>query len=776
MLYKLRIARGCAFLLCLLVIHNFAYSQELLGDGNDGNRTSPIHLIPLLDEDGNEIDPASETPVPFSIKKTCGKCHNYDEISKGWHFNGAMNSVDPGRPGQPWVIQDNKLRIQLPVGRNWKGCYSAEDLGIGPWDYTTLFGSHYPGGGYAETPDVDNPQAMLKGMVAGAMEINCFACHSGDPQQDQSLAALMIYEQNYKWAPVASCGLADIQGSVKGMPITFDPILDDPPVKMTYRKEKFDHANRVFFDLKRSPIAERCYFCHSNESQAKSGEKGWTCDQDIHLTSGMTCTDCHRNGLNHMISRGDASSGTDRKPVEMETLTCEGCHYGDDREKLSGGRLSAPKPAHVGLPIVHFEELTCTACHSGPVPHDQADLVRTSRMHKTGLHGKHGSHPSLPHVSWPVFMPDSADKIAPHKLMWPAFWGTKTGEAVKPLTYAFMKEKLEDQLSSLIKQEKVNNWLPLSEEQITEALKSIAGSLDAGSSPVYVAGGKVFELAGDGALSSATHEAAQPFAWPLAHDVRPAQQALGSNGCKDCHTNDAPIFYGEIAVDTPIVASQSETVAMIDFIGEGLFIKLFNASFAFRPMLKILCSLICLALVGLLAVYALRMVGWITQFMTGSCQPAPTAEITPHRNIIYHGLMILVALGCLASLFVLAATGFYALFIAKEPMSEFLLMIHVTMAPVFAVCLMLLAFRLAHASQFKLNDCFFVLLKKICFWATIILALPVILSIILSMVPLFGTPVQEFLYHLHQLATVLITLTLAGYGILFFLTSKKKTV
>ncbi len=28
-------------------------------------------------------------------------------------------------------------------------------------------------------------------------------------------------------------------------------------------------------------------------------------NEDIHMASGMSCSDCHRNGADHMISRGD---------------------------------------------------------------------------------------------------------------------------------------------------------------------------------------------------------------------------------------------------------------------------------------------------------------------------------------------------------------------------------------------------------------------------------------------------------------------------------------
>jgi len=42
----------------------------------------------LRDENGNTINPVSRVnaDVPYSPKQTCGKCHDYDKITQGYHF------------------------------------------------------------------------------------------------------------------------------------------------------------------------------------------------------------------------------------------------------------------------------------------------------------------------------------------------------------------------------------------------------------------------------------------------------------------------------------------------------------------------------------------------------------------------------------------------------------------------------------------------------------------------------------------------------------------
>ena len=90
----------------------------------------------------------------------------------------------------------------------------------------------------------------------------------------------------------------------------------------------------------------------------------------------------------------------------------------------------------------------------------------------------------------------------------------------------------------------------------------------------------------------------------MAHNVRPAQQSLGVNGCDDCHTTDSNFFFGEVAVDTPVL-SQAETVKpMYELAGKsGTYWWSFNASFLFRPMLKTIGFICCGILAVLLLLY-----------------------------------------------------------------------------------------------------------------------------------------------------------------------------
>lgn len=133
-------------------------------------------------------------------------------------------------------------------------------------------------------------------------------------------------------------------------------------------------------------------------------------------------------------------------------------------------------------------------------------------------------------------------------------------------------------------------------------------------------------------------------------------------------------------------------------------------------------------------------------------------------------LVYLVALLCLV---VLAVTGFYPVLVLGEHISGYLVMVHATFAPVFAVCVAVLAVMWARSCRFTPGDWpWFERLvrratlaqsagekrrsrnaslgQKITFWLIVFLALPLGLSIVLSMFPLFGTHGQEFLLGMHR--------------------------
>lgn len=133
-------------------------------------------------------------------------------------------------------------------------------------------------------------------------------------------------------------------------------------------------------------------------------------------------------------------------------------------------------------------------------------------------------------------------------------------------------------------------------------------------------------------------------------------------------------------------------------------------------------------------------------------------------------LCYLVAAVCFV---VLAITGFWPTLVRGEHISGFLMYIHATFAPVFALCLAILALTWAGSNRFVAADCPWLqrllrrvtrlrlptderpwrcslALYKLAFWAILFLALPLILSIVVSMFHLLGTDWQHLTLALHR--------------------------
>lgn len=147
--------------------------------------------------------------------------------------------------------------------------------------------------------------------------------------------------------------------------------------------------------------------------------------------------------------------------------------------------------------------------------------------------------------------------------------------------------------------------------------------------------------------------------------------------------------------------------------------------------------------------------------------------IAKQKPSLISALRVLVYAVTVLSVVVLTITGFYPVLILGEHISGYPVMIHATFAPVFSACLAVLAVLWAGRCRFAGGDwpwferlvrrvtatdgsggqpgckCS-VLAQKVTFWLIVFLALPLILSIILSMFPLFGTHGQEYLLGLHR--------------------------
>ena len=453
----------------------------------DGGRNTPVHRLALRDEFGDPIVPTAPNALPVSTRMTCGQCHDYDTIAKGMHFNMSCTNAVSGRPAQPWFLVDPQSGSQIPMSlRGWPGTYKPGQLGMTDWEWTYTFGRHLPGGDIADPKDLyaeGGPNARWN--VSGPMEINCFACHSQSKAYDHSEWVRLVMRQNYRWAATGALGLGEIRGMgsrvadywgvLRGLNRD-DSVFAVPP-HVAYDTRQFDSKDRAVLDVG-APRSENCLNCHST-SQAGMPHKD--IDGDVHLRAGMSCTDCHGSGEDHATARGYEGDNTGTMDKTRASASCVGCHMGTDVVKA--GRFGAPAPKHTGIPLSHFNELSCTTCHSGVTEDGELAQVRTSRANRMGVYGRARWATPQPYILEPVFVKNDAGKIEPRRMAWPAFWASREGDSYLPLNPESLTETLGDAMDV--------------RAQLGVVLETLASNQRAPGNPVYVAKGAIIDRNAD---------------------------------------------------------------------------------------------------------------------------------------------------------------------------------------------------------------------------------------------------------------------------------------
>ncbi|HEY3323371.1 MAG TPA: hypothetical protein VGP72_23145 [Planctomycetota bacterium] len=608
------------FCVSAIAVEEEAHKVPALG----ATRCPKVHRIPLLAPANAEwkadkpIKPADDPALPFSTRFTCGHCHEhpYDEIKKGWHFNASDPKVSAGRPGEPWVWSERDIGVQLPISeRGWPGTFKPEEVGLTPWGFVKRFGHHMPGGGIGENAVENSKDERWKNTQR--LEINCLACHNGDTSQEMfQWYGNVSAQPNFMWASTAASGLATVSGAAPPRG-AFDPFAGKAPGPVVkWDANRFNDKGEVVLNIRRESTAARCLFCHSTTEVGKDAPERWTIENDVHMTAGMLCTNCHRNGVDHDIVRGAPLSAEEAKEPDAaveDSFTCKGCHLGDSEHAVAG-RRKAPKPKHLKLPPVHFEKLSCTACHSGPMPSDTAFRVQTSRAHQLEYIGKHRltTFDASPLIVAPVFLRGTDEKITAQKMMWPAYWGRRKGDKIAPIVPTDVLKIAEPVLAqdapageAQLRSDGTRS-LPLDEKKVAGILKALAADASAGA-PVYICSGKMYSLNSGGTLTSEEHAAAKPYAWPLAHDVRPASQALGAKGCTDCHSGSAKLFHSEVPTETFMAGVTPAAISMTKLRGEDpVLLQVWELSWLGRPYFVILCVSVASLLSILLFVYFVR--------------------------------------------------------------------------------------------------------------------------------------------------------------------------
>ena len=542
-----------------------ATPAALLADHFNGGRTVPVHRLAPLDAEGDKVSPTADLPEPISQTKTCSQCHDTHLMSGGSHFRTGLDTNDAPESVEvePWFWADEKTGTSIPLTLHAQsGAYRPADLGLSCWQWTKMFGRTFPGGGIGCDPRAVGEVAGLKQrwFVTGPLGPNCLACHQ-QRGYDSSEWARQVLRENFAGAATAASGIGAVEGMNERLEASWDGLrAENPddhlfkvPEKTIYDSRRFDSKNRCVFDVGR-PKNENCLACHA---VSEAGVPSHSIAGDVHLQRGLSCVDCHKNGIDHRI----------------ETTSCRDCH--------TGPKGAGPAPKHAGIPLVHFEKLSCTVCHSGVTRDGARAQVRTARANRIGIYGRAQWATDIPYVLEPVFVKNAEGKIEPRRMTWPSYFAEiGTNGMVKPIAPDAVAEFC---------QRGTNDFTKAVLSKTLNALKAKNPSASYG----FIGHGKLWTVEGEGTnatVVASKNAAADPVSWPVGHDVRPARQARGAAPvkCADCHTSDSEFFFGKVVPSGPITDAEVEPVQQTEFLGlSSAYHAVLGTTFAMRPLFKV---------------------------------------------------------------------------------------------------------------------------------------------------------------------------------------------
>lgn len=244
----------------------------------------------------------------------------------------------------------------------------------------------------------------------------------------------------------------------------------------------------------------------------------------------------------------------------------------------------------------------------------RAQRVKLSRTHALGTFGVQKGDDVVPYIMSPVYVKDAAGKTAPHRLMWPAYWGFMRGDDIEPapledvqtIALTTVLAGATDDSPNVVSVS-AGNWPRFSEAQTIRILNELAALYPENGTPVYIGGGKLFRAVDSTVLVDDEHPAAQPYTWAFAHDVRPAEQSLGVRGCDQCHALGAPFIFGTVTAPLPFAFSDGSTIRMTSLQGmDAVYPRAFALTFLFRPLFKYVIVICCIVLLLLILLYALK--------------------------------------------------------------------------------------------------------------------------------------------------------------------------
>ena len=307
----------------------------------------------LKNEQGDRITPQENRFDPYSPKKTCGVCHGYATITKGYHFQQGFDVMsDKYDPKRPWVLSPGMYGKWLPYAAAGRAAAKentdSRQIDLSAYDWigggklnpakkikSPACGWCHPGGGpleYGRTPegraDLSRNLAQAEGGSTSPHGWRLqFPLHAGRPEPfprerrrrsglpDLSPARLSGWRSAMQQlAAIGTTVGPPRQGPVsersRGAVFAYDRSRRRP------RRSEFPCRNLEFLDEARrdvqlvrpaplhgggtpqgGPRQPRCRFEKLSPVPCRGGREEYGDDQrrphDAHAKAGLRCTDCH---------------------------------------------------------------------------------------------------------------------------------------------------------------------------------------------------------------------------------------------------------------------------------------------------------------------------------------------------------------------------------------------------------------------------------------------------------------------------------------------------
>ncbi|MGQ9647767.1 MAG: multiheme c-type cytochrome [Thermodesulfobacteriota bacterium] len=547
----------------------------------------PLHeKIILKGIDGSPL--SVDSKEPYSPRKTCGSCHDYDQITKGYHFQQGRTD------GAGKIIISDRFDAKYPwnLSAGMYGKHSLTDLDASQLakktnahpseiDKSSFFfvqncGPCHPGGGFGEydrrgnlyyneetkkfgyelsgddprldgdyTPfSMGNADYGASWDRSGLSEADCLICHLKGYRWKERGTTLRA--GLFKYGPTVGAGWARVKFFQED---SWNPKAEE--VEIDYSKKEVADFENLHLQIIRNPRDENCRACHAASDGKKRGGL-WSPETDIHKSKGFSCVSCHPADKEHNFAKGNTIQETVRDDLDHTMASCEDCHY-------KGRDKKAPRYRHPFSPK-HMRRIACQTCHI-PFQTAPADLVYdlstgtpvaydTSKFLSADPLDPRKKTSDLP--NWFPTIREFRGRIVPTKSLVAIYFGD-LDEKTNVVTPIFLwkirgvkKPPLKD-----------HDGDGIPEINTTDEIKAFLKALNEKDSfgnpvanhPVLMKGGFLYQLNKKSEVEKVKHEQAELIDFSLSHHIVSGPTVIGSKGCKDCHSKNSPFFLRRILID-----------------------------------------------------------------------------------------------------------------------------------------------------------------------------------------------------------------------------------